>query len=184
MSQITDKAKQKMQSALDHLRDELKSIRTGRASPSAFEHVMVEVYGSQMRLKDVAQISAPDARQILITPFDPQTVGSIQKSIEKANLNVKPTVDGALIRISIPAMDGTTRESMKKLCHKYAEDTKVHVRGARQEANNTVKKQKADKIIGEDIAHSEEKKIQELTDEFCKKCDEMASAKEKEISTI
>lgn len=184
MSQLTDKTKEKMNSALDHLRDELKSVRTGRANPSAFELVNVEAYGSHMRLKEVAQISAPDARMILITPYDPQMASSIQKSIEKANLNVKPTLDGTNIRISIQPMDGNTREAMKKMCHEYAEKAKIQIRQIRQEANQVLKKQKADKTIAEDIANSEEKKVQELTDEACKKCEELCHLKEKELSTI
>ncbi len=184
MSTITEKAKQKMQSALDHLKEDLKGIRTGRANPGAFENVAVEVYGSTVRLRDVAQISAPDARQVMITPFDPQTASSIQKSIEKANLNVKPVLDGTLIRISIAPMDGNAREAMCKQCKKFAEDSKIHVRQIRKESNDTLKKQKNDKVIGDDILHAEEKKIQELTDDFCKKCDELAHQKEKEVMTI
>lgn len=184
MSQTTDKAKQKMQATLDHLQTELKSIRTGRANPGAFEHVSVEVYGSNMKLKELCQISAPDARTILITPYDPQTASLIAKGIEKANLNVKPIVDGTNIRINIPPMDGATRESMKKLCHKYAEEAKIHVRQARQDANNSIKKLKNEKTVSEDTANREEKEIQNLTDEFCKKCDELANQKEKELSII
>jgi ribosome recycling factor len=184
MSTVNEKAKQKMLGVLDRLKEDLKTIRTGRASPSAFENVMVEVYGSNARLRDVAQISAPDARQILITPFDPQTASSIQKSIDKANLNVKPVLDGTTIRISIAPMDGNARELMCKQCKKFSEESKIHVRQIRKDSNDTLKKQKADKIIGEDIANSEEKKIQELTDDFCKKCDELAHQKEKEVMTI
>lgn len=184
MSTVTDKAKQKMQGALDHLKEDLKTIRTGRANPSAFENVTVEVYGSHARLRDVAQISAPDARQIVITPFDPQTASAIQKSIEKANLNVKPVLDGTLVRISIAPMDGNAREAMCKQCKKFSEDAKIHIRQIRKESNDTLKKQKAEKIIGDDILHAEEKKIQELTDDFCKKCDEVSHQKEKEVMTI
>lgn len=184
MSTVTEKAKQKMNGVIERLKEDLKTIRTGRANPGAFENVTVEVYGSHARLRDVAQISAPDARQILITPFDPQTAGSIQKSIEKANLNVKPVLDGTIIRISIAPMDGNAREGMCKQCKKFGEDAKIHIRQIRKESNDTLKKQKADKIIGEDIVNSEEKKIQELTDDFCKKCDEQCHQKEKEVMTI
>lgn len=184
MSTITEKAKQKMQSALEHLKEDLKGIRTGRANPGAFENLSVEVYGSNARLRDVAQISAPDARQILITPYDPQTGSSIQKSIEKANLNVKPILDGTSIRISIAPMDGNAREAMCKQCKKLAEDSKIHIRQIRKESNDTLKKQKGDKTINDDVFHAEEKKIQELTDDFCKKCDEISHQKEKEVMTI
>lgn len=184
MSEITDKSKHKMQQVLEHLREELKSVRTGRASPSSFENVSVEVYGSMVRLRDVAQISAPDARQIVITPYDPQTAHAIQKSLDKANLNVKPMVDGSVIRINIPPMDGSTREAMTKLCKKFAEDAKVHIRQARKDANDLIKKHKNDKVIGEDVARVEEKRIQDLTDDFCKKSDDLAHQKEKEVLTI
>jgi ribosome recycling factor len=184
VSSITEKSKQKMIQALDHLKEELKTIRTGRASPSSFENVAIELYGSLSKLRDLAQISSPDARQILITPYDPQTAHAIQKSIEKANMNVKPTVDGTMVRINIPPMDGVTRELMTKLCKKFAEEGKVHIRQIRKDSNDAIKKQKLDKTMSDDTAKAEEKKIQDFTNDYCKKCDELAQQKEKEVMTI
>jgi ribosome recycling factor len=181
---IQDQTKQKMAAAIEHLKSELKSIRTGRANPSMLDHVMVEVYGSPMRLKDVASVTAPEARQLLITPFDPSTNSAIGKGIEKANLGFQPIVDGNVVRIRIPPMDQNLRNSMVKECHKRREDAKVSIRNIRGEANKAVRKQKADGDATEDDVKRIEKQIQDLTDKFCKEADDLADKKEKEVTTI
>jgi ribosome recycling factor len=181
---ILDQTKAKMTTAIEHLKNDLKNIRTGRANPGMVEHVMIEVYGSPMRLKDVASISAPEARQLLITPFDPQNVGAIGKSIEKANLGLMPIVDGHSVRIKIPPMTEEIRKKMAKICHEEKEKTKVSIRNIRRDGNELARKQKSEGIIAEDVLKKLEKNIQELTDKFCKEADELAEKKEKEISTI
>lgn len=181
---ISDQAKTKMNAAIEHLKAELKSIRTGRANPGMLDNVMVDIYDSQMRIKELASITAPEPRMLLITPFDQTTKGAISKSIEKANLGVMPFVDGNLIRIKIPPMDENTRKEMIKLCHKRAEEAKVGIRNVRREANDTARKQKADGEIAEDLLKKIEKSIQELTDKFCKEADDLTALKVKEVSTI
>src|SRR5215211_2343184 len=109
---ILDDTKTKMTAAIEHLKNDLKNIRTGRANPGMVEHVMVEVYGSSMRLKDIAAISAPESRQLLITPFDPQNAGVVGKAIEKANIGLMPIVDGHTVRIKIPPMTEEIRKKM------------------------------------------------------------------------
>ena len=109
---LLEETKSKMALAIDHLKNDLKNLRTGRANPGLVDHVTIEMYGSQMRIKDVASVSAPEPRMLLITPFDPQTVGAIGKAIEKANLGVMPIVDANVVRIKIPPM---TEEIRKKL---------------------------------------------------------------------
>ena len=177
---LLDLTKQKMQAVLDHHKGELKSIRTGRANPSMLDNVTVEVYGSPMRIRDVANITAPEARQLLITPFDATNKNAIAKGIEKANLGVQPVVDGNNVRIKIAPMDTSVRNEMIKLCHKKNEECKVGVRGVRRDAIETARKQG----LGEDELKKIEKQIQDLTDKFTKESDELTQKKEAEVSTI
>jgi ribosome recycling factor len=181
---IMDQTKTKMSAALDHFKNELKNIRTGRANPGMVEHVMVDVYGSSMRLKDIASITVPEARQLLITPFDPQNTSMIGKAIEKANIGFMPIVDANMIRMKIPPMTEELRKKMAKICHEEREQAKISIRNIRRDANEAVRKQKVDGEIAEDIMKKLEKSIQELTDKFCKEADDLSEKKEKEISTI
>lgn len=181
---VVKQTKTKMELALEHLKDRLRAIRTGRANTGMVESVMVEVYGSQMRLKDMASITVPESRQILITPFDVNNKGVIGKAIEKANLGFMPIVDGNVVRIRIPQMDAKMRDEMKKLCHKEGEDAKIVIRNARRDGNEAVRKQKKDNVIAEDEMKRSEKEIQDLTDKYCRDADHLVVAKEKEISTI
>ncbi|MBS0615402.1 MAG: ribosome recycling factor [Verrucomicrobia bacterium] len=181
---VPDQTKTKMQATLDHFKVELKNLRTNRANPGMVEGVMVEVYGSQMRLKELATISTPEARQILITPFDPQTAGPIAKSIEKANLNLQPVLEGGAIRIHVPPMDQALRQDIVKQGKKKAEESKVAIREIRRKGNEQVRKQKADGELTEDQMKKAEKAIQDYTDQFCKQVDDLFTAKEKEILAV
>lgn len=181
---ITDQTKSKMLAALEHLKTELKTIRTGRANPAMVEGILVEIYGSPMRLKDIASINAPEARMLLISPFDAKNASIIGKAIEKANIGVSPIVDGNLVRIKIPQMDENMRKEMVKLCHKRLEEAKISIRNIRRDGNDAIRKQKAAGEIAEDIMKKTEKSIQELTDKYCKEADDIAEKKEKEVSSI
>lgn len=181
---VLDQTKTKMTAAMDHLKDELKSLRTGRANPSMLDHISVNIYETKMRIKDAASITCPEPRQLLITPFDPTTKGPIAKAIEVANLGFMPIVDGNVVRLMIPPMDEALRKQMCKECQKRAEEAKVGVRNIRRDANEAVRKQKKDGLIGEDEMNKFEKSIQEMTDKYCKEADEIARKKESEISTI
>lgn len=174
----------KMELGIEHLKNELKAIRTGRANTAILDSVMVEIYGSPVRIRDIASLTTPEARLILITPFDRQNSSTIGKAIEKANLGLMPIVDGNCIRIKISPMDDAVRKDMVKLCHKRSEEAKVAIRNIRREGNEMVKKQKAAGHIPEDQVKKTEKEIQEMTDKFCKECDDLANKKEKEITTI
>ena len=182
MSAIIDQTKEKMKAALEHLKEELKKIRTGHANPAMLDSVFIEVYGTNMRLRDIASITTPEPRQLLITPYDAKNTPSIGKSLEKANLGFSPIVEANLVRINIPPMDESIRKEMVKICHKKREDAKVSIRNVRQDSNKIVRSQKKD--IGEDTMNRLEKDIQELTDKFCKEADEITAKKEKEVSTI
>ena len=174
----------KMQVTLEHFKQELKNLRSNRANPGMVEGVSVEVYGTHMKIKELANISAPEARQILITPFDPQTAGAISKGIEKANLNLQPILESGSIRINVPPMDQAMRIEIGKQGKKKAEDAKIVIREIRRKSNDMIRKQKADGLITEDILKKLEKAIQELTDKFCRTIDDLFAAKEKEIMAV
>ncbi len=181
---ILNQTEEKMKAGIEHLRDELKKIRTGNANPSMLEDVNVEVYGTKMKLRDVASTTTPEPRQLLVTPYDANNTDVIAKGIEKANMGFRPIADGNVVRINIPQMDESVRQDMVKLCHKRREEAKISIRNVRRDANETVRKQKSDGEIGEDIEKKLEKDIQELTDKYCKQSDEISLQKEKEVSTI
>lgn len=181
---ILDQTKNKMAAAIEHLKLELKGIRTSRANPAMLDGVSVEVYGSPMRLKDIASVTTPEPRLLLITPFDQQNSSAIGKAIEKANLGVMPIVDANVVRIKIPPMDESMRKEMVKQCHKRREDAKVSLRNCRRDANEALRKQKNDGDIPEDMLKKLEKQVQELTDKYCKEADELSAKKEVEVSTI
>ncbi|CDZ79796.1 Ribosome-releasing factor [Candidatus Rubidus massiliensis] len=181
---LPDHVKEEMTSAIEHLKTELKGLRTSRANAGMLDHITVEVYGSNMRLKDLASVTAPDSRTLMITPFDPSVVAAIGKGIEKANLGFSPIVEANRVLLKIPPMDESLRKNIVKQCHKYKEDAKVLVRKARQKGNDTVRKMKSSSEITEDQQKKFEKNIQELTDKFCKEADELAEKKEKDILTI
>ncbi len=184
MSDIESQVKQAMQTGIDHLKQELKSLRTGRAHSSILDKVMVEAYGSNVRLKEVANITVPEARQILVTPFDLNNVHAIKKGIEIANLGINPMVDGKIIRINIPPMDESVRKQIAKQCKELGEKAKISMREVRRKFNDLLRKQKADGSLPEDLLKKSEKKVQELTDRFCKEIDQVTSDKEKEIMVI
>jgi len=173
-----------MQAALEHFKTELKGLRSNRANAAMVDGVLVEVYGSQMRIKELANVTVPEPRQILISPFDPQTCGAIAKGIEKANLNLQPVVEGQSIRINVPPMDESMRKQIVKQGKQKAEDSKIAIRDIRRKNNELARKHKADGLITEDVMKKEEKGIQELTDKFCKEVDDLFAAKEKEIMAV
>ncbi len=181
---VTDQTKAKMVATVDHFKQELKNLRSNRANPGMLEGVTVEVYGSHMRIKELANITTPESRQLLVSPFDPQTTAAIAKGIERANLNLQPVVEGQAIRINVPPMDESMRKEIVKQAKKKAEDGKIVIREIRRKGNEQVKKQKADGEITEDIMKKSEKIIQELTDQYCKEIDTLFTSKEKEILTV
>jgi ribosome recycling factor len=181
---ITDQTKSKMQATVEHFKTELKNLRTNRANPGMLDGVVVEVYGAQMRLKELANVTVPESRQLLISPFDPQTAGAIAKGIERANLNLQPVVEGQSVRINVPPMDEAMRKQIAKQGKQKAEDSKITIRDIRRKNNELVRKEKADGLITEDAMKKDEKTIQELTDKFCKEIDDLYTAKEKEIMAV
>mgnify|MGYP001799374345 CR=1 FL=1 len=181
---IETQTKKSMQDAIRYLKDELKNLRTSRANPSLLDSLQVEVYGALMRLKDVANVTVPEPRQLLITPFDQNNASAIAKAIEQANMGIMPIVDANAVRLNIPPMDESTRKEIVKQCKRKAEDAKVSIRQIRRESNDKARKAKDNGDIPEDLLKKKEKSIQELTDTFCKEIDQLASQKEKEILEI
>lgn len=181
---ILKDTEQKMVSAIEHLKSELRTLRTGRANVGMLDRVTVEVYGAKMPLKDLSTVTTSEARQLVIAPFDRANLTPIAKAVEAANLNVRVILDGNVIRIMVPEMDESVRKEMVKIAKKKSEETKVSIRNVRRDGNELFKKQKDDGLIPEDAVKRSEKKIQELTDKFCKQADELVQQKEKEILTI
>jgi len=173
-----------MKAAIEHLEEEFKHIRTGRANPSMVDSVFVEVYGARTPLKSVANVTCPEPRQMLITPFDPSNTAAIGKAIENANLGIMPVIEANVVRINIPPMDDSIRQKMVKQLHEHLEKAKVSVRNVRADSNKHVRKEKADGDIPEDVMKKLEKQIQELTDKYCKVADDLAQEKEKDVTTI
>lgn len=173
-----------MLAAIEHLRNELHSIRTGRANPVMVSNVKVNIYGAEMRLHDIAGITAPEARQLLISPYDQTSTQPIAKAIQESNLGYMPHIDGHIIRINIPPMDDNLRKKMIKTCHEYTEQTLVVIRGERQAANKAIRKDKDDKKLPEDSANKLEKEVQILTDKYSKVAKELCDSKEQEVSKI
>jgi ribosome recycling factor len=184
MVDVLEETKNLMHGAIEHLRGELKGIRAGRASPSFVENIMVEVYGSPMRLKDVASISVPEPRQLLITPFDPQNAQVISKAIDKANLGVTVKLESKSVRVIFPELDANRRKELIGQCHIKREAAKVAIRNIRRTKNEEIAKEKKDGTLPEDEFNRQEKHIQELTDKYCKEADDVTAQKEKEIASI
>lgn len=175
-----------MDDALQHMLTDFGGVRTGKASPSLVDNmdVFVVSYGTSMKLKSLAVVSTPDARSILIQPFDPGTLNDIKKAIAESRLNIAPIIDARSVRLPIPELSGERRKELVKYVKSLAEDTRVRVRAARKVGMDGVKKLKADNILTEDGVRLVEDKVQKLTDRYVKKIDEQVEAKEKEIMTV
>ncbi len=171
----------RMNKAVEVLEAEFARIRTARANPAILDGVKVEYYGTPTPLKQVASISAPEPRQLVVQPWDRSILGEVEKAILKAELGLVPKVEANLIRIPIPALTEERRRELARLCAKLTEDARVAVRNIRREANDAVKKLEKDKKITEDDSKIGVKKVQDLTDEYVKKLDELLRRKEAEI---
>jgi ribosome recycling factor len=164
--------------------NEFASVRTGKASPTLVENVMVEVYGSQMRVRELAGITTPEPRQLVIQPWDVGSLHPIEKAIQKCNLGLTPTVQGKLIRISFPELSQERRQEFVKIVKGMAENGRVAVRHVRRDALELLKKAKTSGGVGEEEIEVAEKEIQKLTDQYIAKIDAEVVAKEKEILTV
>lgn len=175
-----------MEEAVSHMRDEIAGVRTGKASPSLVDNMDVYVasYGTSMKLKSLAVIGTPDARSILIQPFDPGTLNDIRKALAESRLNIAPIIEANSVRLPIPELSGERRRELVKYVKSLAEENKVRIRGARKNGMDGIKKLKADNVLTEDGVRLAEDKVQKLTDRYVRKIDELSEAKEKEIMTV
>lgn len=174
----------RMKKAVDFTLHEFSTIHTGKASPAMVEGVMVEAYGSTMRLKECAAISTPDARMIQVQPWDKGLVRPVEKALQQANLGINPIVDGGLIRLPFPDLSRERRLEFVKIANKLAEEGRVNVRHARRDAMEQTKKALKDGKITEDEEKRLEKEIQAATDKFIKDIDTHLASKEKELTTV
>jgi ribosome recycling factor len=181
LDNVYSEYRQKMTRTIEVLETEFARIRTARANPAILDGVKVDYYGQPTPLKQVASISVPEPRQIVVQPWDRSVMPEIEKALQKAELGLTPKVEANLIRLPIPALTEERRRELVKLCAKLTEDSRVAVRNLRREANDAVKKLEKDKKITEDDSKTGTKKIQEITDEFIKKLDGLLERKEAEV---
>ncbi|OGQ96263.1 MAG: ribosome recycling factor [Deltaproteobacteria bacterium RIFOXYD12_FULL_57_12] len=175
---------EKMAKSLEAFRHELTRIRTGRASLSLVDGVKVDAYGSVMPLSQVATLTIPESRMIVIQPWDPHMLGVIEKALLKSNLEVTPASDGKVIRLTIPQLTEERRKEMVKRVKKIAEEYRVAVRNLRRDTLDVLKKMKKDKELSEDDIFKQQEDAQKVTDQYISKIDAMAVDKEKEVMEV
>jgi ribosome recycling factor len=179
-----NQAKRHMEDALEAIKREFATVRTGKATPALLDTVRVDAYGGKMPLNQVATVSTPDPTLIVVQPFDRSLVEEIEKGIRSADLGFNPGNDGNVIRVPVPPLNEERRHEYVRLLHKMAEEGKVSIRHARHEARDQVKVRMKDHEIGEDEGHRELDNIQELTDEYIGKIDDLLAHKEQEVMQV
>ncbi len=177
---VLNETQAKMKKSVDHTLHEFSNIHTGKANPSMVEGIMVEAYGSMVRIKDCAAISTPDARQIVIQPWDKGLTQAISKAIMIANMGFNPAVDGQLVRIPLADMSRERRQEFVKVANRLAEEGRVHVRNVRRDGQDAIKKAK----LPEDEVKRVEKELQLLTDKAIEEVNKHLAAKEKDLLTV
>jgi ribosome recycling factor len=173
-----------LEKSIDHLQQELRGIRTGRASPALVEHVKVDYYGSPTDLRSIASISIPEATQILVKPFSPQDLKAIEKAIGDANLGLTPHSDGKQLRMNLPPLSQERRLQLVGQCKKMAEETKIAIRNARREANKVLETEQKGGVLTEDELKTGKDQVQELTKQYETKVDELIEHKRAEVMTV
>jgi ribosome recycling factor len=177
-------AGKQMDRAVEALRREFTSVRTGKASPALLDTVRVEAYGSSVPLNQVASVSAPEPRLLVISPWDRAMIGPIEKAIQTSELGLNPSNDGKIVRVPIPALTEERRKEYVRLVHKMAEEARVSVRQARKEANDDIKRRQKDGDISEDEARREQDEVQKLTDRHIQNVDDLVKHKEAEVMEV
>jgi ribosome recycling factor len=175
---------EKMQKALDALRKEYATLRAGRATTSLLDKIAVDYYGTPTPVNQVANISVPEPRMIVIQPWEKNMLSAIEKAIMKSDLGLSPNSDGTVIRLNIPQLTQQRRTELVKVVHKKSEEARVAIRNLRRDANEAVKKAEKDKTISEDEAKKGQDDMQKLTDKYIKEVDKVMAAKEKEIMEV
>ncbi|MCP3026091.1 ribosome recycling factor [Halobacillus sp. A5] len=181
---VINETKQQMEQAVQAFSRQLATVRAGRANPSLLDNVYVDYYGAATPLKQLAQVSAPEPRLLVITPFDKTAISEIEKAIQKADLGLSPSSDGNVVRINIPALTEERRKDLVKVVGKYSEEAKVQVRNIRREANDQLKKLQKDGDLTEDDLRSSQEDVQKVTDQNIAEIDKLAKAKEAEMLEV
>jgi len=183
LNSITGEANQLMAKAISHLEEELTKVRAGKASPTMLDGILVSYYGSMMPLSQVGNVNTPDARTIIVQPWEKAMLDPIEKAIQAANIGINPQNDGAVIKLYMPPLTEERRKEFVKKAHALAENAKVSVRNVRRDSMEHIKKLKSANV-SEDEVKNGEKKLQDMTDSFISLVDKHIAAKEKEIMTV
>jgi ribosome recycling factor len=181
---IFDDCKERMHNSVEALKRELSKLRAGKATPALLEGIRVEAYGSQTPLNQVGSVGAPEARLLVVQPWDKSLIGAIERAIRSSDLGLNPANDGVVVRVPIPALTEERRKELVKVAHGYAEEARVAVRNARRDANNALKKGHKDGDFTEDEEKRGHTRVQELTDHCIQDIDRILGAKEREILEI
>ncbi len=176
--------KGKMEKTIHVLKDELHSIRAGRANPALLDHVVVDYYGTPTPINQLANISVPEARMLLVQPYDPSVMSAIEKAILTSDLGINPSNDGKVIRLVMPVLTEERRKELVKVVKKIGENAKIALRNERREANDSLKKMEKDKEITEDNLKSAEEEVQKMTDHYSGTVDNLIHQKEVEILEV
>lgn len=173
-----------MENAIDALRREFSSVRTGKATPALLDTVRVEAYGSHVPLNQVATVSAPEPRMLVVQPWDRAMIGPVEKALQTSDLGLNPSNDGKVVRVPIPALTEERRREYVRLLHKMTEEGRIAVRQARKDANDETKKRQKDGELSEDEARREQDEVQKLTDRYIAQLEEVLKHKEAEVLEV
>ena len=184
IKEIISREEARMDKTIESLKHEFANVRTGRAHTSLLDSVMVDYYGAPTPVNQVANVSAPDPRMILIAPWDKTMIGAIEKAILTSDLGLNPNNDGESIRLAIPQLTEDRRKELVKVVSKKAEDAKVAIRNIRRDANDAIKKEEKAKTITEDVSKDGQEQVQKLTDKKIKLIDELRDIKEKDVMSV
>ncbi len=184
IADILKDSKERMKGAVQALKEDLNAIRTGRASPSLIEKLMVEYYGQPTPLIQLASISVPEPRQLLVKPFDPGSIKDIERAISASDLGLTPNSDGKVVRLNLPQLTEDRRKDLVKVVHSRVEEAHVSVRNIRRDAIKDMRDFKDEKLIGEDDLKRGEEETQKVTDEIIKELDQLGANKEKEVMEV
>jgi ribosome recycling factor len=184
IDEVLEELRERMQKSVEALQDDLMSIRTGRASPALVERLPVEYYGTATPLNQMASIAAPEPRLLVIRPWDPSSLGDIERAIQKSDLGLTPMNDGMLIRLSIPRLTEERRRELVKVVSRRVEEARIAIRNLRRDSLQDLKDFEKEKMIPEDDFFRGKDKVQELTDEFIEKIDDIGRRKEEEVMEI
>ena len=184
LKSIHNETKDRMEKTLESTKGEMAKVRTGRANPAVLDSIKIDYYGNPSPIKQVANVGVPEPRMITIQPWDKSMLGEIERAILKADIGITPSNDGNIIRLPVPALTEDTRKDLVKVVHQMGEEGKVAVRNIRRDAIDQLKKAQKDSHISEDEEYNGGIDIQELTDEYVKKIDEVVKSKETEIMEV